>query len=158
MNTIDIVRTLGLSIGTQHELTGKDWTFKFPYGKSKAALVGLAIDQHIKSLLAPKGITVPADQYAPYDFLHDGIHFDIKSFSRSSVSISENEYKFAEELRAQGKMLIYIVFEQLDDQYFVFRGFVKYDQLADRNKIFESQYKGYYFTLNDSVVKRELFE
>lgn len=149
---------LNISRGETFTLTPDDWKFTAPKGKSQAALTGLAIDQHVKGLAVEHGAEIPADRYAPYDFRLNGVVYDIKSYAASSISISERELEFAESLIANGKKVVYVLFEQLGtapDSDFAFRGYIDLGTLIHDGKIRESQYSGYYFTLN--VVSKYVF-
>ena len=149
---------LNISRGETFTLTPDDWLFSRPKGKSQTALIGLAIDQHVKGLAIEHGAEIPADRFAPYDFRLNGITHDIKSYAASSISLSERELEFAESLIANGKKVVYVLFEQLGtsaDSDFAFRGYIDLGSLIHDGKIRESQYSGYYFTLN--VVSKYVF-
>ena len=139
-----ILSPLGLTIGQQFQLDpSKDWNFKFPPGKRHTALVGLAIDRKIRHLLSLKrdlDIMEPLNEFAPYDLFFAGLHIDIKSFSKKTISISENELQFAHEQWVKGRDLAYAMFEQLEgsqqfEERFVFHGFVLSSRLKTSGEL-----------------------
>ena len=161
MTSQQILSQLGFTIGQEFQLNAaKDWSFKFPPGKKHTALVGLAIDGKIKHLLSLKtnlDVKVPLNQYAPYDLFFEGLHIDIKSFSKKTVSISENEIRLGRRLFAQGADMAYALFEQVEggreyEEKFIFRGFVLLSDLVTHKELKESTLDGgsYFFVANVS--------
>jgi len=148
-----------LNTHTTYVLVEQDWDFKVSggYAKKPAQLMGLAIDKHIKRIAKEWGAVIPEDQYAKYDFIWQGVHYDIKSASRGSFSISSREFDFMEEVIASGGKFYVACFDQIDDTDFEFRGYVDMARLIQDNKVYNSQYNdGYYFTMNQAV--KYLFE
>lgn len=140
-----------LELDKVYTLTERDWDFKAPQGKSAAALKGLAIDGFVKRIAAAEGATIPENQFGPADFIWNGIHYDIKSTTKGSISISDQEMVHADQLIMRGGQMFYAIFEQLDENDFKFRGYIDVVELVNAHKIFESQYSGYYFTLNSTA-------
>ena len=145
------LNTLGFTIGQPFQLSAsKDWTFKFPAGKTHTALVGLAIDRKIRHLLSLRtdlDILQPLNQYAPYDLFFGGLHIDIKSFSKKTVSISENEMRFARRLLDDGRDMAYALFEQVSggreyEENFIFSGYVLLSDLIRTDELKESTLDG----------------
>lgn len=157
-----ILSQLGFTVGQGFQLNAsKDWGFKFPPGKKHTALVGLAIDRKIRhelSLRTDLDIMEPLSQYAPYDLYVDGIHIDIKSFSKKTVSISGNELRFLYRQWANGGDIAYAMFEQVDggreyEEKFIFRGFVLASDLKKASELRDSTMDdGVYFFV-DNVAK-----
>lgn len=148
-----ILSQLGFTVGQAFQLDAdKYWNFKFPPGKKHTALVGLAIDRKIRhelSLRTDLDIMEPLNQYAPYDLYVDGIHIDIKSFSKKTVSISGNELRFLRRQWAKGGDVAYAMFEQIEggreyEEKCIFRGFVLASDLKVANELRDS-------TMDDGV-------
>lgn len=159
------IPNFGWTIGQQFQLNiNKDWSFKFPPGKKQTALIGLAIDRRIRHELAQRtdlDIMAPLNQYAPYDLYVDGLHLDIKSFSKKTVSISEAEYRLVRRLWAKGTDLAYVLFEQIEggreyEELFVYRGCVLASDLKDAGELRDSTIDtgAYFFVSNvQSLIK-----
>ncbi len=159
MNAREILPKLGFVRDEQQQLNaGKDWTFKFPPGKKHTALVGLAIDRRIRHQLSLRqdiDVLQPLNQYAPYDLYFEGMHIDIKSFSKKTVSITGPELRFVRRLWAQGGDLTYALFEQLEggreyEEPFAFRGFVLASDLKTTKELRDSTLDdgAYFFVAN----------
>lgn len=159
MNAREILPKLGFVRDQQLQLdAGKDWSFKFPPGKKHTALVGLAIDRRVRHELSKKtnlDIMEPLNEYAPYDLYFEGVHIDIKSFSKQTVSISEAEWRFIKRLWAFGGDMAFMLFEQVEggreyEEQFVFRGFVLASDLKLAGELRDSTLDGgvYFFTAN----------
>jgi hypothetical protein len=141
------IESLGLKKGDIFQLTEEDFPLDFPKNKSAEALIGMAIDGHIKKLLAPKEIEVPDCKYEVYDFKFEDEYFDIKSFSSKSVTVSQREWDFAVRRMHTGGDVFYLVFEQLSDFEFEYVGYTSAMYLDSRNSIRHSQFDngGVYF-------------
>lgn len=159
MNARTSLPQLGFKLNQTFQLNaGKDWGFKFPPGKKHTALVGLAIDRRIRhelSLCSDLDVMQPLSQYAPYDLYFEGIHIDIKSFSKKTVSISGPELHFTRQLWAKGGDMAFALFEQLEggrkyEELFAFRGFVLASELKRDNELRDSTLDdgAYFFTAN----------
>ena len=147
--------SLGFVIGQVYTLSQDDWDgFKATRIKSKAALIGLAIDVFAKRHALAEGAII-STTYAEWDAERDGIHYDFKSFSKNSISVSEAEMFFSEKLIANGGRMIHVLFEQLGDDNFKFRGYIDFADLHAAGKLCESQYQGFYYSLN--VIDRFVF-
>jgi hypothetical protein len=139
--------SLGLKKGQRFTLTQQDFSGDLPRHKSKAAVMGLAIDAFMKRHLADK-ITVPASKYETFDFQHWGEYYDIKSYASSSITISGREWQFALAQAAKGVDVFYLVFQQLNDLEFEYKGMTSCSRLREKNKIRQSQFDtgGYFFS------------
>lgn len=139
-----------LEIDTTFTLTEADWAFEAPRKKSQAALMGLAIDLHIKRLAEANGCEANPERFGPWDWkLPDGTLIDTKSTTKGSISISDEELMFTDAHIDNGGRLWHAVFEQDNDTEFTFRGFVDVARLLADNRVYNSQYGGYYYTLNN---------
>lgn len=146
MNTYEC-NPFGFTKGQCFKLTQQDFCGDLPRHKSKAAVIGLAIDAFMKRHLSDK-ITVPASKYETFDFQHQEEYYDIKSYSSSSVTISGREWQFALAQAAKGVDVFYLVFQQLNDLEFEYKGMTSCGQLREKNKIRQSQFEsgGFYFS------------
>jgi hypothetical protein len=137
----------GFSKGQRFQLTKQDFTNKLPPHKSRGAVVGLAIDTSIKRYLGDK-ISVPSSRYEVFDFEYNGEYYDIKSFAKSSITVSNREWQFALNKAAEGTEVYYLIFKQLNDSEFEYEGMTSCSRLRKKNKIRESQYDcgGVYFS------------
>ncbi len=161
---IGILQSLGFVKGAVFELTPKDYEFKFPANKKPAAIMGMAADNHVRALISKKmspDVTFSSYQFAPFDFRAGDAFIDIKTHTAKSVSISDNEIRFAEQQLAKGYYVYYMVFEQIKDDLDAygsirFDGYVSLENLIAGTKILDSQYQGVYFSLRDKFVKEEM--
>lgn len=108
---------------------------------------GLAIDNHIKNKAKRIGAVVPADMYAPYDFVLDDTVFDVKSYSSKSITVSSNEFAYAYKRAMKDLDTHYIVFKQLSNDQFVYKGTVSFIKLLKNRCFHNSQFEsgGVYF-------------
>ena len=140
---MNVVESLGLKKGDVFQLSEEDFPLDFPKNKSQEAILGMAIDVHIKKLLASKEIEVPDSKYEVYDFKLGENYFDIKSFTGGSVTISQREWNFAVQRMNQFNAdVFYLVFKQLEDLEFEYKGYTSAKYLDSRNSIRHSQFDG----------------
>jgi hypothetical protein len=96
-------------------------------GKDRVSDIGQAVDACVKELVAPLG-AVPSPQFAPHDYLLDGVYHEIKSSAGTWLSIPNSELEFATEEIDEGRDVIYDVVLQLDMQSARFLGSVPMSQ------------------------------
>lgn len=151
---MSLTNSLGIKIGQHFSLTHKDFEGDFPHNKSETALIGLAIDAHIKRFLADKNIIVPTYVYETFDFQHDGKYFDIKSFSSNSITVSRQEWLFASNQVQSGADVYYLIFKQLSGLKFKYMRMTSFKKLNNSNKIIESKFEngGYFFSPTVQLV------
>lgn len=151
---MSLTNSLGIKIGQHFSLTQKDFEGDFPHNKSETALIGLAIDAHIKRFLADKNIIVPTYRYETFDFQHNCKYFDIKSFSSNSVTVSGREWQFASNQAKSGCDVYYLIFKQLSGLKFKYMGMTSFTKLNKDNKIVKSKFNngGFFFSPSVQLV------
>ena len=82
-------------------------------GKDRCTDIGQAIDAAVKEMVIPLG-AAPSHQYAPNDYLLDGVYHEIKSSAGTWLSIPNSEVEFAEAQIDADSDVIYDVVLQLD--------------------------------------------
>lgn len=142
--------SLGLEAGQKFKLSAEDFV-NINRQKSRSARFGMAIDAHIKKYFQPKGIVVPVDRYATWDFKFNDTAYDIKSYAASSITISPREMAFSDFEIGAGRDVVYAIFEQLACPEFKFRGYVSCKALREHNKIRNSRFGDtFYFSLSSA--------
>ena len=142
--------SLGLTAGQKFKLTTEDYA-DVNRRKNQTAQFGMAIDAHIKNYLQPKGIVVPDDKYAAWDFKFNGDAYDIKSYAGTTITISPREMAFSDFEIGAGRDVVYAIFEQLAHPEFKFKGYVSCKALREHNKIRNSKFgDSFYFSLGSA--------
>jgi hypothetical protein len=148
MNMLNI-NDLGLEPGQKFMLRPEDFS-GVSYKFARPRQIGLAIDNHIKNYLKPRGIIIPPCKFAAYDFSFKGSIYDIKSYSSRSVTMSVSEKRLADIELSNGRDVTYVIFEQLQDMDFQFRCYVSYKDLSMHAKIKTSKFgETFYFFLEN---------
>lgn len=134
-------------------------------GKSHVQTIGLAIDAAEKEKAKKLGAVVSKD-FAPNDYLLDGMFHEIKSSEGKYISLSNNEYRFAIQQINSGLDVIYDIFEQRSYHEYKFLGYNSFAKMLERGLIKRSKYanpqqqedgswlneQGWYWTLDDAKV------
>jgi hypothetical protein len=117
--------------------------------KSDAQLYGFAIDAAVKRVLGHAGAVFDKfDLAIPLDNI---LHQDVKSSrGMSTITISPDEFRFAKNEHANGKDVLYIIFEQLPPDEFRFEGVVLFSDLHHAGLLNSSQFKPgeFFFYIN----------
>ena len=98
-----------------------------PEWKQAVAQIGLAIDAAEKEHAALHGAVI-SDPYAPHDY-YLGCYYDIKSTEGRWLSLQHSEYVFAEAEIAEGRDVLYPIYEQLNDKEYRFIGYTSYSKI-----------------------------
>jgi hypothetical protein len=111
-------------------------------------VIGLAIDEHFK--FEVNQFIHASEKYDPFDFIDlIGNVFEIKSkkISSNTFTISENEFNFAKYLFNNNDNITYICFNQINDTEYQLLGFINFNILFNKNKIYKSFYEkgGHFF-------------
>ena len=144
------MKDFNLTKGQQFTLTESDMKPEFLKRPTVTARVGLAIDHHIKQMVSAFGVEIPDDKYSPYDFKKGEMSYDIKSFAKSTVTVSAREFAYASVEAAKGRDVCYLVFEQQNRKDFTFTGVAYFSELIAKRKICNSNYDDsfYFYTSN----------
>ena len=138
--------------GQQFTLTESDWKPEFMKRPKWTARVGLAIDNHIKKIVAQDDtFVIPEDKFERYDFKDAQMSYDIKSFAGKTVTVSAREYAYAQEEKRLDRDVCYLVFEQINKSDFKYHGSVLFSELEKARKLSNSHYDHSYYFFASSV-------
>lgn len=112
---------------------------------------GLAADACEKERI--DNAEVPANKYAPYDFVKDGVFYEIKCMclGASTFTVSEDEYLFANKKLREGTSIVYGLFIQLSENQYQFIGAIDFETLREISLFHLTSKKDHsrYFELKD---------
>lgn len=104
----------------------RDEHYPSDHQKDRLTLIGMAIDNALKEMVAKELGAIIPERYAPYDYILDGVYHEIKSTAGTWLSIPNSEIEFAEEQVASGGDVRYVIFQQFDLHYTRLLGIADY--------------------------------